>query len=511
MTAVTALSYIGRQDLGCMPVAKRPPPPPARTGQHPFDARLADANLLRWFMPVLELFQRQFVILLLGGLAALALQLLLPYMRVSSPVFETRIWPRLVDWLVALALTSGLFAGVYALLAHNEGRTHGLGATETGGRIFTKATGLALIWTGVGLGIVLVIGILGYMIFKAVGSGLGGETGIAALLLLGTMVTIGFAIIFLLFAPFWIGLGIRYSLSFARIVRTEEGPVTAFRLAWQRVSAESWRYFWPAYLVMLALVGFALLVAFQQQLFGTTKILSHLAAVVGFGFSIAFAFVIERVYDTALGLEPDVDPTVAEEPDSPPPADAPSGVAGATVAAGAAAATANAQTKSATSMNAAGPPISAEQFAALLDQHTYSARELRGLLARCTNLASGLVAARDQFLPMAQGARLAEAVILVEAALASDGRFFAAVPDVVPPLSKRIASGGRPDLAVKMLQPFVKEQRQHKLHLTSALFAAHLVAQNLKKPDAAKQFLLQLKQLYPHEQLIDQQLKRLAS
>jgi hypothetical protein len=497
-----------------MPVAKRPPPRPARSGQHPFDARLVDANLFGWFMPIIEVFQRQFVILLVGGLVALALQFLLPYIAFSSPLFETRAWPRIADWLVALALTSGLFAGAYALLAHNEGRAHGLGATESGGSIFAKATGLALIWTGVGLGIAIALMVVGYAVFKAFGSGIGGEVGIAALMLLGTVVAIGAAVVFLLFAPFWVGLAIRYSLSFARIVRTEEGPWTAFRLAWQRVSAESWRYFWPAYVVVLLLLGVAFLLAFQQALFGTTEVLSHLVAVVGFGFSLALAFVIERVYDTALGLEPDVDPTSADEPDATPPADAPAGavVAAAAAASGSAtAAPAATQANTASSANAPGPPINAEQFAALLDQHTYSARELRGLLARCTSPAAGLAAARAQFLAMAQGARLAEAVILVEAALAGDGRFFVGVPDMVPPLAKRVASGGRPDLAVKMLQPFVKEQREHKLHLTAALFAAHLVAQNLKKPDAAKQFLLQLKQLYPHEQLIDQQLKRLAS
>jgi hypothetical protein len=491
-----------------MPVAKRTPPPAQRSGEHPFDARLVDANLLRWIAPIFEVVQRQFVLLLIAGLVALALQFILPYLAVSSPLFETRVWSRLFDGLIALALNSGLFATAYALLAHNEGRAYGLGSTESGGRLFFKATGLALVWAGVTLGIVIVLSFVGFAIFKAFGSGLAGG-GIAAFMLLGIVGMIGLAIVFFVFAPFWVGLSIRYSLSFARIVRTEEGPITAFRLAWQRVSAETWRYFWPSYVVLLVLIAVAFLLAFQQAIIGSPKILSHIATIIGFGFSIAAAFVIERVYDTALGLEPDVEFETTEPADPNPAPSSANGAVGAASPAATQNAAANAN--AATSMNSPGPPVTAQQFAALLDQHTYSARELGGLLGRCTDLGASLVAVRPQLLPLAQGPRLAEALILVEEALKNDGRFFAPTPDLVTPLSKRVASGGRPDLAVKMLQPFVRDHRDHKLHLTAALFAAHLVAQNLKKPSTAKQFLLQLKQLYPHEQLIDQQLKRLPS
>ena len=85
------------------------------------------------------------------------------------------------------------------------------------------------------------------------------------------------------------------------------------------------------------------------------------------------------------------------------------------------------------------------------------------------------------------------------------------VADIIMPLAKRLAAGARSDLAVRLLQPFVREQQQHKLHLTAALYAAHLVAQTLNKPTVARQFLANLKRLYPHEPLIDQQLKRLPT
>jgi hypothetical protein len=487
---VTPSSQLGRHDASGMPVAKRKPPPPRRSGEHPFDARLAAAKLFGWVSPLLELVQRQFPILLVAGLLGSALKLLLPQIALSSPLFEPRLWPRLVDALVALALTSGLFAGAYSVLASSEGRAYGLGATQPGGRIFLKATGLALVWAGVVIAITVALGVLAYVVLRAVGGGFNGG-GIALLMLLGTVGLIGMVIVFLAFAPFWIGLSIRYSLSFARIVRTEEGPVVAFRLAWQHVSAESWRYFWPSYVVMLVFVGASVLLALMSRMVGDPEVLPWLLSVLGFGLSIAFAFIVERVYDTSLGREPGIEAETIEPRDPAPSTLTPS-----------------ASTAAAT--NSPAPQVTPSQFAALLEQHAYPEQELAGLMARCADLGACLAAARPQMLSLAQGPRLAEAVILVEAALKGDARFFAPTPDLVTPLSKRVASGGRPELALKILQPFVRENRDHKLHLPAALFAALLLAEHMKKPDVAKQFLRQLKQLYPNEQFIDQQLKRLA-
>ena len=485
---VTPLSHIGRQDSSGMAVAKRKSPPPRRSGEHPFDARLAGANLFGWFGPLLELLQRQFLILLVAGLLGSALQLLLPKIAVSSPLFEARLWPRLVDALVALALTSGLFAGAYSVLASSEGRPYGLGATQSGGRIFLKATGLALVWAGVAVAITVALGVLAYVVFRSLGGGFAGG-GIASLLLLGTIGLIGLVVVLFAFAPFWVGLSIRYSLSFARIIRTEEGPVVAFRLAWQRVSTETWRYFWPSYVVMLVFIGASVLLALMSRMVGSSEVLSWLLSVLGFGLSLAFAFIVERVYDTSLGCEPGIEAGTIE-PKDPAPAPMPAGTAATT--------------------NSPGAQLTPSQFAAMLEQHAYPERELAGLLARCADLGASLVAARPQLLSLAQGPRLAEAVILVEAALKSDARFFAPTPDLVTPLSKRVASGGRPELALRILQPFVRENRDHKLHLPAGLFAALLLAEQLKKPEVAKKFLLQLKQIYPDEQFIDQQLRRLA-
>jgi len=472
-----------------MNVAKRKPLSPRLSGKHPFDARLAGANMFGWVSPLLELVQRQFPILLVAGLLGSALQLVLPQIAVSSAVFEPRLWPRLIDALVALALSSSLFAGAYSVLASSEGRAYGLGATQPGSQIFLKATGLALVWAGVVVAIAIALGIFAYAVFRSLGGGFTGG-GIASLMLLGTIGLVGMLIVLVAFAPFWIGLSIRSSLSFARIVRTEEGPVVAFRLAWQRVSTESWRYFWPSYVVMLVFIGASVLFALMSRMVGEFEVLRWLLSALGFGLSIAFAFIVERVYDTWLGCEPGVE-AESIEPRNP------------------ALSTMSASASTAASSNSPAPQLTPSQFAALLGQQACTEQELSGLMARCADLGASLVAARPQLLSLAQGPRLAEAVILVEAALKSDARFFAPTPDMVTPLSKRVASGGRPELALKILQPFVRESRNHKHHLTAALFAALLLAEHLKKTDVAKQFLRQLKQLYPDEQFIDQQLKRL--
>ena len=384
---------------------------------------------------------------------------------------------------------------------------YGLGATQPGDRIFLKATGLALVWAGVVIAIAIALGILAYAIFRSLGGGFNGG-GLASLMLLGTIGLIGMLIFLLAFAPFWVGLSIRYSLSFARIVRTEEGPVEAFRLAWQRVSAESWRYFWPSYVVMLVFIGASVLLALMSRLVGDSEVLSWLLSVLGFGLSIAFAFILERVYDTSLGCEPGVEAGTIDPKDSDPSTMSPSGAVGVGIAAASSKGVGSASAVALT--NSPGSQVTPSQFAALLEQRAYTERDLAGLMARCADLGASLVVARPQFLSLAQGPRFAEAVILMEAALKGDSRFFAPTPDLVTPLSKRLASGGRPELALKILQPFVRENRDHKLHLSAALFAALLLVEHLKKPDVAKQFLRQLKQLYPDEKFIDQQLKRLA-
>jgi hypothetical protein len=516
-----------------MPAAQ----PALSPSAHPFDEHLASRNLLGWGRPLFELIKRH-ALLLFGVLIAYALiQWALPHLRFSSPLFESRLWPRIVDWLVAVAISSAAFAFAFALLARSEGARYGLTAIEPWPSIAGRAFGLGLLWSVVSALIVLAFLLAGYVVFRAFGSAgsAGGGNALAFFLLLGaTFVFVGAAAVVLL-APLWVGLALRYYLSFVRIVRTNEGPITAFRLAWQRVSDEAWRHFWPAYALVAIFVALSVAAYFAPQSPALT-IVSLACVLLMFAAAVALGFIVERVYDPSLGLEPGIEYAQAQDAvDSPPsaPTSQTPGRSAAPAAAARAAAsstTSSARAPTATSATAAtanatgiapsasdpsasslGPPLSPTEFAALAAKHTYSPREMRGLLGRCTDKLAGLVALRPELLKLAQGPRVSEVAMLLEAALTADPRFYVADPDDVTPLAKRIATVGRPDLAVKLLQPYVREQREHKSHLTGALFAAHLVAHQLKKPAAARQFLLQLQKLYPAEAMIEQQLKRLPT
>lgn len=52
--------------------------------------------------------------------------------------------------------------------------------------------------------------------------------------------------------------------------------------------------------------------------------------------------------------------------------------------------------------------------------------------------------------------------------LGADPRFVAARPDYTVALAERMAQAQRADLALRVLQPYVKEQQQHRLHLAGA-------------------------------------------
>jgi hypothetical protein len=92
---------------------------------------------------------------------------------------------------------------------------------------------------------------------------------------------------------------------------------------------------------------------------------------------------------------------------------------------------------------------------------------------------------------------------LVERGLTADACFFADHPDSTVVLAKRMVQAGRPDLALRILQPYVKDRQSHRLHLTGALLAAELLARDVNQLPAAARFLAQVKALYPNEPIVD--------
>jgi hypothetical protein len=99
--------------------------------------------------------------------------------------------------------------------------------------------------------------------------------------------------------------------------------------------------------------------------------------------------------------------------------------------------------------------------------------------------------------------RLAETV---EHGLAADARFFLPHPDQTLAVAKRLSAAQRADLALRIVQPYLKEHRGHRQHLTVALFVANLLRDLKRLQDAAK-FLTQVKALYPQEPMVDQLIK----
>ncbi|HPF28198.1 MAG TPA: hypothetical protein PK159_16560, partial [Steroidobacteraceae bacterium] len=280
-----------------MPVSNQPnESTPVGPGTHPYDATLADSRLLAWMGSIVDLARRQWQVLLLGAIAIAVVQWLVPHLAVSSPIIELRIWPRLIDFLLPLTLNSFVFAVSYSALARREGSAYGLGHVEPWSTLPLRGLLLAVIWAALGLAVLLIAMLFAYITFKAFGpSALASAGGLGALLRLGMYAVFVVPLVLLLFAPLWVGLALRYNLSFVRIVRTDEGAWTAFRVAWQRVSSESWRYFSHAYVLMLLVAAFAAatLWLFRYMPALVTAGLTILLSMVALMLSVATAFIIE--------------------------------------------------------------------------------------------------------------------------------------------------------------------------------------------------------------------------
>jgi hypothetical protein len=175
--------------------------------------------------------------------------------------------------------------------------------------------------------------------------------------------------------------------------------------------------------------------------------------VVSFAFGIAMTFVIERAYAPDLGLR------IADD-DASDPSGSPTPTAGSPLPV------------TATPSTAVPPAAAPADVAAIIEG------ELRNN-------------------------RTADLVSLLERGLDADPRFFAARPDYTVALAKRMVQAQRADLALRVLQPYVKEQQQHRLHLTGALLAADLLARDAQQLPATARFLAQLKALYPNEPMVD--------
>jgi hypothetical protein len=430
---------------------------------HPLDTALADRNMLSWFGPMFELLGRHWLVALAAGLVTLMLQWVMSKLPWPNPI--------LAPWYVTAfrALLGSSLAAVitvvaYRAIAHREGTRYRVGDVNSPLDAAVRAVQITVVWVIAGLLVELALYLIVRLIISAATSG--GPPSQTTIYLAIYFTIYGLPIAIFLLSPIWVLIGVSSSLSQAHAARSLEGGLAAVLNSLRLAFGAKWRVVWPAYLfgAIIALVIF-LEIKFKflpAGLFSPWVLNTLIVVFVAAG--IAMTFVIERVYAPELGLEvvPDSGPAPASPPPVAPTPGAPTPVATAPAPGPAAASAAP----------AAAPAGDGPAIATLIEQELHDNRS--------SELAS-----------------------LTEQGLAADPRVFAAHPDNTIALAKRLVQAQRPDLALRILQPYVKEQSAHRLHLTGTLLAAELLSREPGQLQATARFLERVKALYPNEPMVD--------
>ncbi|MGH8265231.1 MAG: hypothetical protein ACRET4_17265 [Steroidobacteraceae bacterium] len=440
---------------------------------HPLDAQLAEANVFGWFGPMFQILGRHWLVAVAAGVATVIVEWLIEKLPWPTYLSLASWGMRAFHAAVTTAAAMIIAVMAYRLIAHREGLRYRIGEVNAAGDAVLRAVQVAIAWIVFGLLIQLALYLLVKMLialFSAVGPQ-------SANMLMAIVVVsyYGWPLIICLLAPIWFMLGVSSALSQAHAARSLEGPISVVLNSLRLVFSQKWRVIWPAFCFGAAislLLYLELKFSFIPAALVTPSSL-NLLIILSLAISLAMMFVIERIYAPDLGVEV-ADEVAPELTASPPPA-APGAPAPAVPTAPAAPVTPAAQPAHGTTV----APESVGPAAAELIEN-----ELR--VNRATGLAD-----------------------VTQRGLAADPRFFAAHPDSTVALAKRLVQAQRPDLALRILQPYVKEQRNHRLHLTGSLLAAELLAHDESQLQSAARFLAQLKTYYPDEPMVDR-LIRLA-
>lgn len=434
---------------------------------HPLDTQLAEANVFGWFGPMFQILGRHWLVALAAGVVSVIVQWLiaqLPWpLSLNPSAWAMRAFHAAVITAAAMIVT----VMAYRLIAHREGLRYRIGEVNAAGDAVLRAVQVAVAWIAFGLLIQLALYLLVKLLI-ALFSAVGPQS--ANMLMAIVVVTYyGWPLIICLLAPIWFMLGVSNALSQAHAARSLEGPISVVLNSLRLVFSQKWRAFWPAF-AFGAAVSLLLYLELKFKFIPAsmfTPAAINIFIVLSVALSLAMMFVIERVYAPDLGVE--VADEVAPELIAPPvPAAAATAAPAAPVAPAAPAAPAPHPVHTTSVAPESVGPAAAE----LIEN------ELR--MNRATGLAE-----------------------MAERGLAADPKFFAAHADSTIALAKRLVQGQRPDLALRILQPFVKEQRNHRLHLTGSLLAAELLARDEAQLQSAARFLAQLKTYYPDEPMVD--------
>lgn len=429
------------------PRKQTPEDRPAGRARHELDDRLADATMWAWYGPAFRLAFKHWPLSLAVGLAAAGLDRVLatlPWM------YGFRWWSQLLT-----GYTEILAYGVVVVLGYRSlVALENVGTANERSVIVVRAIQVQTIWFIVGC---LVFGAFALLSLAGVGF-VGTPNSIAGLLAYGWLSLLISLVMFLLM-PIWFSLMVASVLSDVYAVRSSETALSAVLTSLSLAFAQKWRVFWASYVLVILLVVVTIVVGVIAAFlpFGLRAFLGAIAMVVPMALAVPMMFVIERSYAAHL-TAPGGEEVGAELPERPEPGTVPP-------------------------PRVRTPPKPAEPLPSA--SHEIADRIVEDLRAN----------------------RLQMLVEAVEQGIKADPRFFVAYPNETLAVAKRLAAVKRPDLALRLAQPYLKDHRTHRQHLTVALYVGNLLLRDLGRKTDAARFLGQVKTLYPHEPMVDQLIK----
>jgi hypothetical protein len=455
---------------------------------HPFDAKLANARLFAWFPPAFQLLMRHWLVALGANIAVLV---------ITKTITGLRWWHLVTSWwelvlysIVLATVISVVPVTAYRVIARRESRGTAL-EVNGWGETMIRTVQIVVVWT---VGTYLV----GWLFLQA------GKQAFALLpafasrdpIAVATYVSIAALIALFLLSPLWATLTVASLLSTAHAVRSIDNGLDAVLSSLRLAFDQMWRVFWPSYAVGSIVMGAYGAVSYLAIRFGSVgwlplRIVDVAGIIIG-AMSIAMTFVIERAYAPNLGLvvlDDDHDAPAKPARAAPAPqGQRPAGGGQAAPGGGAAAGTAQ------QAAAGDGAPAASSQHAAPVGES--------GVAPAAATADIAALIERDL-----RANRVPRLVALVEEGLAADAKFFAGQPDSTIALAKRIVQAGRPDLALRLLQPYVIEHRGHPHHLTGELLVANILMRDPSRRIEAASYLEQVKAAYPDEPMVDQLIK----
>ena len=463
-----------------------------RNGVHPFDDTLADAWLLSWILPSLQVLRRNILRIAPVALAYGVYAWLLPHLLLSGG--SGGLGSRIVDSVQISVVLAAVMAFGYISLVRSEGEPYGLAQVPATAGIVERLALITLFW-------LIFSVVLGWVVKGLLGALMKSPSFLEmGMWLFSKLNWWSIPFVLWLFSPIGFWLATVSALTQIRAIRGEE-PVNEIVVdSFRRVFAQPLRIAVPAYILVAS--GILLLYVFAELIFnglaayvmrsGSAAVIGMVA--VGIALALPFWFVIERVYAPELGLEDDVEIGL-EDAGEPLPA------IGIEVSLSDQLAALQAEQ---------GVQAAARQLANWVRAHHGNFAELQGLFQRLSQpelLSRELSVVAIEWM---SGKKSGDLPWLVEQGLAMNPAFMMDAPDHVLSLSKKLTAADRADLASRLLLSMLKLQRAHADHLAAGLQLARVLSTHSNNVEGARKLLGQLSKLYPNESQIAQMEKVLG-